>query len=67
MRIMSSRAVLRLFESFLLFTALGIMVFLCAWILLTCLGIDVSSTELLTTFPTPRLAATGSYKEVISA
>ena len=62
---MSSRAVLRLFESFLLFTALRVMIFFCAWILLTCLGIDVSSTELLTTFPTPRLAATSAYKEVI--
>ena len=34
---------------------------------MTCFGIDVSSTKLLTTFPTPRLATTGTDKEVISA
>ena len=34
---------------------------------MTRFGIDVSSTKLLTTFPTPRLATTGTDKEVISA
>ena len=62
---MSARAILRLFETCLLFTAFSVMVFLCVWILLPRFRIDVSRTELLTTFPTPRLATTGANKEVI--
>jgi len=62
---MSARAILRLFETCLLFTAFSVMVFLCVWILLPRFRIDVSRTELLTTFPAPRLATTGANKEVI--
>jgi hypothetical protein len=63
---MSARAILRLLETCLLFAAFSVMVFLCIWILLPRFRIDISRTELLTTFPTPRLTTTGTNIEIFA-
>jgi len=67
MAIMPARTIVVLFETCLLFTAICIMGFFTLRILMTCFGIDVSSTKLLTTFPAPRLTTTSTYKKVICA
>ena len=64
---MSTWAVVLLFESFLLFTAIRIMGFFSMRILMTCFGIDILCTKLLPALPAPRLAATGANEEIICA
>ena len=63
---MSTWAVVFLFESFFLFTTGRRMCLLCIWSLFTGFRIDVSSTKLLTTFPTPRPTTAGTDIEIIS-
>jgi len=63
---MSAWAIVRLFEPLLLFTTLSGMRFFSVRILMTCFRIDVSSTKLLTTFPTPRLTTTGTNVEIFT-
>jgi len=65
MTIMPARTIVVLFEPFLLFTTLSSMRFFGFRILMSRFGIDVRCTKLLTTFPAPRLTATGSNEEII--
>ena len=67
MAIMSTWAVVLLFETRLLFTALGIVRFLSMRILMTRFSINILCTELLPALPTPRSAATGTDEKLICA
>lgn len=67
MAIMSTWAVVRLFEPLLLFTALSVVRFLGMRILMTRFSINILCTELLSALPAPRPAATGTDKEIICA